>query len=121
MIISFLFVLYSIYALLLVWARYKDKDAEKKVKNYQDALTLQNLIIKILKGLFIEVDDNSPDDQHRYYVTIYTGSRLHAGTTAAVRMRLLGKRKTSNAHVIQVNDDVCRRVSMLFVLTSYNI
>ncbi|XP_076824368.1 polycystin family receptor for egg jelly-like isoform X1 [Clavelina lepadiformis] len=81
-IISFLFVLYSIYALLLVWARNKDKDAEKK-------------------GLFIEVEDNSPDDQHRYYVTIYTGSRLHGGTTAAVCMRLLGKRKTSNAHVIQ--------------------
>ena len=62
----------------------------------------QILILKILKGLFIEVADNSPNDQYRYYVTIYTGSRPNAGTTAAISMRLLGKRQRSNAHVIQV-------------------
>ncbi|XP_076807291.1 polycystin family receptor for egg jelly-like isoform X2 [Clavelina lepadiformis] len=81
-IISVLLVFYVIYALLLIWARCKDKDAQKK-------------------GLFIEVADNSPNDQYRYYVTIYTGSRPNAGTTATVSMRLLGKRQRSNAHVIQ--------------------
>ncbi|XP_076807627.1 polycystin family receptor for egg jelly-like [Clavelina lepadiformis] len=81
-IISVLLVFYVIYALILIWARCKDKDAQKK-------------------GLFIEVADNSPNDQYRYYVTIYTGSRPNAGTTATVSMRLLGKRQRSNAHVIQ--------------------
>ncbi|XP_076810424.1 polycystin family receptor for egg jelly-like [Clavelina lepadiformis] len=85
-IISVLSVLYVIYGLLLIWARCKDKDAQKK-------------------GLFIEVADNSPNDQYRYYVTIYTGSRPNAGTTAAVSMRLLGKRRRSNAHVIQREND----------------
>ncbi|XP_076807630.1 polycystin family receptor for egg jelly-like [Clavelina lepadiformis] len=85
-IISVLLVFYVIYALLLIWARSKDKDAQKK-------------------GLFIEVADNSPNDQYRYYVTIYTGSRPNAGTTATVSMRLLGKRQRSNAHVIQQENE----------------
>ncbi|XP_076803268.1 polycystin family receptor for egg jelly-like [Clavelina lepadiformis] len=85
-IVIVLSALYVIYALLLIWARNKDKNAEKK-------------------GLFIEVADNSPNDQYRYYVTIYTGSRPNAGTTAAVCMRLLGKRQRSNAHVIKREND----------------
>ncbi|XP_076799719.1 polycystin family receptor for egg jelly-like [Clavelina lepadiformis] len=85
-IIIVLSALYVICALLLIWARNKDKNAEKK-------------------GLFIEVADNSPNDQYRYYVTIYTGSRPNAGTTATVCMRLLGKRQRSNAHVIQREND----------------
>ncbi|CAK8677462.1 unnamed protein product [Clavelina lepadiformis] len=85
-IIIVLSALYVICALLLIWARNKDKNAEKK-------------------GLFIEVADNSPNDQYRYYVTIYTGSRPNAGTTTTVCMRLLGKRQRSNAHVIQREND----------------
>ncbi|CAK8686934.1 unnamed protein product [Clavelina lepadiformis] len=102
-IISVLLVFYVIYALLLIWARNKDKDAQKK-------------------GLFIEVADNSPNDQYRYYVTIYTGSRPNAGTTATVSMRLLGKRQRSNAHVIQRENDNLLSVGSVqsFLITTPN-
>ncbi|CAK8686878.1 unnamed protein product [Clavelina lepadiformis] len=102
-IISVLLVFYVIYALLLIWARNKDKDAQKK-------------------GLFIEVADNSPNDQYRYYVTIYTGSRPNAGTTATVSMRLLGKRQRSNAHVIQRENDNVLSVGSVqsFLITTPN-
>ena len=54
--------------------------------------------------LFVNQDDNYPNDFYRYYVTIDTGVR--GGCDASVAIKIFGKESASNVHVLQVC--VCR-------------
>jgi len=55
-----------------------------------------------MQDVFSEVDDNSPLDKYRYYVTVNTGNRYNAGTTAVVSLALVGAEGESDVHIIQV-------------------
>ncbi|XP_076811825.1 uncharacterized protein LOC143458832 isoform X2 [Clavelina lepadiformis] len=99
-VLSMLFVLYSLYGLGLIWARSKDRQVEAE-------------------DLCVEVPDNSPFDKYRYIVTIYTGSRRNSGTSAVVCLRLVGNMATSSAHVIQHHTKILNRGSVKsFLITT---
>ncbi|CAK8688380.1 unnamed protein product [Clavelina lepadiformis] len=99
-VLSMLFVLYSLYGLGLIWARSKDRQVEAE-------------------DLCVEVPDNSPFDKYRYIVTIFTGSRRNSGTSAVVCLRLVGKMATSSAHVIQHHTKILNRGSVKsFLITT---
>uniref|UniRef100_A0A1B6DV80 PLAT domain-containing protein n=1 Tax=Clastoptera arizonana TaxID=38151 RepID=A0A1B6DV80_9HEMI len=70
------------YVLLMIWARYKDKTAQKQH------------IVTIL-------EDNFPQDKFGYLLTVYTGARIQSGTDANVGIKLIGTNKTSRTHILK--------------------
>jgi len=53
---------------------------------------------------FTEACDNSPLEKYIYYVTTFTGFRPGAGTSADVVVTLIGTKRDSDPHVIQVRN-----------------
>nr|XP_020641420.1 polycystic kidney disease and receptor for egg jelly-related protein [Pogona vitticeps] len=71
------------YIFLAIWTMRKDRaDVESRVH-------------------VIVLPDNGPFDKMCYLVTIFTGSRLRAGTTADVFIQLVGERATSDVHCLK--------------------
>ncbi|XP_027756968.1 polycystic kidney disease and receptor for egg jelly-related protein [Empidonax traillii] len=64
--------IFALYFLLCIWAIIKDR-AEKQIK------------------YIMVLPDNSPSDEGSFLVTLYTGSRLTAGTKADVALQLIGQ------------------------------
>ncbi|XP_010001322.1 PREDICTED: polycystic kidney disease and receptor for egg jelly-related protein [Chaetura pelagica] len=81
-LLTVLFIL-ALYSLLSLWAMRKDK-ADREGKNR-----------------IIVLPDNDPFDKLSFLVTLYTGSRWGAGTTADVFLQLTGQRGTSNVHCLR--------------------
>ncbi|KAH0619520.1 hypothetical protein JD844_000206 [Phrynosoma platyrhinos] len=71
--------IFLVYLLVLIWARRKDNQDDAKVK------------ITVL-------EDNDPFAQYRYLVTVYTGHRRGAATTAKVTLTLYGQEGESEPH-----------------------
>ncbi|NXA39959.1 PKDRE protein, partial [Eudromia elegans] len=75
--------IFLVYLVLALWAMKTDKaDRARKDK-------------------IIVLPDNDPFDKVCFLVTIYTGSRLGAGTTADVFLQLIGQDGTSDVHCLQ--------------------
>ncbi|XP_038045501.1 polycystic kidney disease protein 1-like 2 [Patiria miniata] len=77
-------VVFVLFVLCAVWAHRRDRLEREKAR----------LII---------LDDNSPDDTYRYHVTVFTGMRRGAGTTAVVTLTLEGIVGNSEPHVLSAN------------------
>jgi len=58
----------------------------------------------LVQKTFTEACDNSPLEKYRYYVTTFTGFRPGAGTSADVVVTLIGTKRDSDPHVIQVRN-----------------
>ncbi|XP_077166400.1 polycystin-1-like protein 2 isoform X2 [Paroedura picta] len=71
--------IFLVYLLVLIWARRKDIQDDAKVK------------ISVLT-------DNDPFAQYRYLVTVFTGHRRGAATTAQVTLTLYGQEGESEPH-----------------------
>ncbi|NWI14588.1 PKDRE protein, partial [Crypturellus soui] len=71
------------YLILALWAMKKDKTD------------------RVIKDKIIVLPDNDPFDKVCYVVTLYTGSRMGAGTTADVFLQLVGQDGTSDFHCLQ--------------------
>uniref|UniRef100_A0A8C0J8X7 Polycystin family receptor for egg jelly n=1 Tax=Chelonoidis abingdonii TaxID=106734 RepID=A0A8C0J8X7_CHEAB len=78
-LLTVLFI-FLVYFLLALWALRKDRTD------------------KVSRDKVIVLQDNDPFDKVCYLVTLYTGSRLGAGTTADVFLQLIGQNGTSNVH-----------------------
>ncbi|CAH1257139.1 PKDREJ [Branchiostoma lanceolatum] len=74
-------VILVLYLMAVFWARRKDKEDETKVET-------------------MALHDLDPMDMYRYNVTIITGFRRHAGTTASVSLRLIGEEDESETHMV---------------------
>ncbi|XP_035672972.1 polycystic kidney disease and receptor for egg jelly-related protein-like [Branchiostoma floridae] len=74
-------VILGLYLIAIFWARRKDKEDETKVET-------------------MALHDLDPMDMYRYDVTIITGFRRHAGTTASVSLRLIGEEDESETHMV---------------------
>ncbi|XP_078487562.1 polycystin family receptor for egg jelly-like [Ciona intestinalis] len=98
-----LFILYTSYGILVVLARKKDIEYEDKQQ-------------------YIDVVDNSPMDKYRYYVTIYTGNRRIAGTSAVVCIKLIGSKKSSKVHILQNSEEsfLTRGSINSYLITSFS-
>ncbi|XP_063998939.1 polycystin family receptor for egg jelly [Pogoniulus pusillus] len=81
-LLTVLFI-FAIYSLLAIWAIRKDRADRAN------------------KGKVIVLPDNDPFDKVRYLVTLYTGSRCGAGTTADVFLQLFGLKGKSAVHCLQ--------------------
>ncbi|OXB56819.1 hypothetical protein ASZ78_005787 [Callipepla squamata] len=83
--VTFLTVLfiYIVFFFLSLWAMRKDR------------------IEKVRKNRIIVLPDNDPFDKVSFLVTLYTGSRWGAGTTANVFLQLIGQNGTSDIHCLQ--------------------
>ncbi|NXX41311.1 PKDRE protein, partial [Tricholaema leucomelas] len=81
-LLTVLFI-FAIYSLLAVWATRKDRADRAN------------------EGKVIVLSDNDPFDKVRYLVTLYTGSRCGAGTTADVFLQLFGVNGKSDVHCLQ--------------------
>uniref|UniRef100_A0A8C8RF24 Polycystin family receptor for egg jelly n=1 Tax=Pelusios castaneus TaxID=367368 RepID=A0A8C8RF24_9SAUR len=73
-------LIFLAYFLLALWAMRKDR------------------IDKVSRDKVIVLPDNDPFDKVCFLVTLYTGSRLGAGTTADVFLQLIGQNGTSDIH-----------------------
>ncbi|KAK9399283.1 polycystic kidney disease and receptor for egg jelly-related protein [Crotalus adamanteus] len=92
------------YIMLAIWAMRKDKaDVESKAHT-------------------IVLPDNDPFDKVCYLVTIYTGSRVGAGTTATVFIQLIGDQAVSDVHCLSHPEHVpfLRGSINTFLLTTKN-
>uniref|UniRef100_A0A8C3IJ70 Polycystin family receptor for egg jelly n=1 Tax=Chrysemys picta bellii TaxID=8478 RepID=A0A8C3IJ70_CHRPI len=78
-LLTVLFI-FLVYFLLALWALRKDRTD------------------KVSRDKVIVLQDNDPFDKVCYLVTLYTGSRLGAGTTADVFLQLIGQNGTSDVH-----------------------
>ncbi|XP_042325589.1 polycystic kidney disease and receptor for egg jelly-related protein-like [Sceloporus undulatus] len=78
--VAFVFVFYIVLA---IWSMRKDR---ADMKSTDHAIVLP---------------DNDPFDKVCYLVTVYTGSRLGAGTTADVFIQLIGERSVSDVHCLR--------------------
>lgn len=74
-------ILLLIYLICCVWARIKDRSDRN----------LRNIII---------LDDNFPGDRYPYLLTVYTSSRLNAGTTSHVGIQIEGSSASSRSHIL---------------------
>ncbi|XP_022098115.1 polycystic kidney disease protein 1-like 2 isoform X2 [Acanthaster planci] len=81
-VVTTVVVILALYVVVAVWARRQDK---------ADAL----------KACVITLEDNDPFAHYRYDVTIVTGMRRGAGTTAIVTLTLIGTRGKSRPHVLR--------------------
>ncbi|XP_026552259.1 polycystic kidney disease and receptor for egg jelly-related protein-like [Pseudonaja textilis] len=96
--------IFLIYILLAIWAMRKDKvDVESRAHT-------------------IVLPDNDPFDKVCYLVTIYTGSRIGAGTTATVFIQLIGDQAVSDVHCLSHPEHVpfLRGSINTFLLTTKN-
>nr|XP_060635570.1 polycystin family receptor for egg jelly-like [Anolis sagrei ordinatus] len=73
-----LFIIFILYTLMAAWVLTKDKVGTE--------------------DQIIDLPDNDPFDMIKYLVTIYTGSRLRAGTRAGVFIELMGENGASGVH-----------------------
>lgn len=92
------------YIMLAIWAMRKDTaDVESKAHT-------------------IVLPDNDPFDKVCYLVTIYTGSRVGAGTTATVFIQLIGDQAVSDVHRLSHPEHVpfLRGSINTFLLTTKN-
>ncbi|XP_067387024.1 polycystin family receptor for egg jelly [Emydura macquarii macquarii] len=78
-LLTVLFI-FLVYFLLALWAMRKDR------------------IDKVSRDKVIVLPDNDPFDKVCFLITLYTGSRLEAGTTADVFLQLIGQNGTSDIH-----------------------
>nr|XP_056718285.1 polycystin family receptor for egg jelly [Euleptes europaea] len=101
MTVLFIFV---IYFCLAVWTMRKDR-ADMESKDH-----------------VIVLSDNDPYDQVCYFVTVYTGSRFGAGTTAEVFIQLIGHKDASDIHCLRHPEypTLVRGAVDTFLLTSKN-
>lgn len=76
-------LIFLIYCLLAIWATRKDR------------------VDKLSRDRVIVLPDNDPFDKVCFLVTLYTGSRFGAGTTADVFLQLIGQRGISDVHCLQ--------------------
>ncbi|NWX90256.1 PKDRE protein, partial [Nothoprocta pentlandii] len=76
-------VIFLTYLVLALWAMKKDKAD------------------KVTKDKIIVLPDNDPFDKVCFLVTVYTGSRFGAGTTADVFLQLIGQDGTSDVHCLK--------------------
>ncbi|XP_067150528.1 polycystin family receptor for egg jelly [Apteryx mantelli] len=75
--------IFFVYLLLALWAVKKDRAD------------------RVSKDKIIVLPDNDPFDKACFLVTLYTGSRLGAGTNADVFLQLIGQDGTSDVHCLQ--------------------
>uniref|UniRef100_A0A8C4J5U9 Polycystin family receptor for egg jelly n=1 Tax=Dromaius novaehollandiae TaxID=8790 RepID=A0A8C4J5U9_DRONO len=75
--------IFLVYFLLALWAMKKDRAD------------------RVSKDKIIVLPDNDPFDKVCFLVTLYTGSRLGAGTKADVFLQLIGQDGTSDVHCLQ--------------------
>nr|XP_033806805.1 polycystic kidney disease and receptor for egg jelly-related protein [Geotrypetes seraphini] len=75
----------TIYTLLAIWALKKDETD------------------RISKDQVIILSDNDPFDKVCYLVTVYTGSRFGAGTTADIFIKLIGTTGESQVHLMKAS------------------
>ncbi|XP_074859412.1 polycystin family receptor for egg jelly [Carettochelys insculpta] len=75
--------IFLVYFILALWAMRKDR------------------IDRVSRDKVIVLPDNDPFDKVCFLVTLYTGSRLGAGTTADVFLQLIGENGTSDVHHLQ--------------------
>ncbi|NXA53841.1 PKDRE protein, partial [Nothocercus julius] len=76
-------VIFLAYLVLALWAMKKEKT---------DIVSKDKIIV---------LPDNDPFDKVCFVVTLYTGSRLGAGTTADVFLQLVGQDGTSDVHCLR--------------------
>nr|XP_025042812.1 polycystic kidney disease and receptor for egg jelly-related protein [Pelodiscus sinensis] len=81
-LLTVLFI-FLVYFLLALWALRKDR------------------IDKASRDKVIVLPDNDPFDKVCFLVTLYTGSRLGAGTTADVFLQIIGQNGTSDVHCLR--------------------
>uniref|UniRef100_A0A8B9F0Z9 Polycystin family receptor for egg jelly n=1 Tax=Amazona collaria TaxID=241587 RepID=A0A8B9F0Z9_9PSIT len=81
-LLTVLFI-FAIYFLLSLWAIRKDKAD------------------RVSKNKIVVLPDNDPFDKASFLVTIYTGSRWGAGTTADVFLQLFGQNGMSDIHCLR--------------------
>ncbi|XP_016849671.2 polycystin family receptor for egg jelly [Anolis carolinensis] len=81
-LLTLLFI-FLLFIVLAIWAMRKDR---------ADINSVEHVIV---------LPDNDPFDKVCYLVTVYTGSRLGAGTTADVFIQLTGERAVSDVHCLR--------------------
>ncbi|XP_053109631.1 polycystin family receptor for egg jelly-like [Hemicordylus capensis] len=96
--------IFAVYICLAIWAMRKDR-ADMKSRDHT-----------------VVLPDNDPFDKVCYLVTVYTGSRLGAGTTADVFIQLIGQRSISDVHCLShpKYQTLVRGAIDTFLLTSKN-
>nr|XP_054769512.1 polycystic kidney disease protein 1-like 2 [Lytechinus pictus] len=75
---------FALYVLVAVWANRRDRRAEEQ-------------------ACVIFLGDNNPDAKYKYHVTIFTGMRRGAGTSAVATITLYGSAGSSEPHVLAVD------------------
>ncbi|XP_028665602.2 polycystic kidney disease protein 1-like 2 [Erpetoichthys calabaricus] len=100
-VVILLSVFFSLYLITVVWAWWKDRKATSKSK-----LTI--------------LSDNQPGAQYRYLVTIQTGHRHGAGTSAKIHICLVGTEMETEPHyLMDPEKPVFERGSVdMFLLTT---
>ncbi|XP_069484280.1 polycystin family receptor for egg jelly [Ambystoma mexicanum] len=81
--LSTVLFIFAVYIILAVWAMKQDK------------------IDRITKDQVVILPDNDPFDKECYLVTVYTGSRCGAGTSADVFIKLVGVFSESRVHLLK--------------------
>ncbi|XP_033098968.1 polycystic kidney disease protein 1-like 2 [Anneissia japonica] len=94
-------IVFSVQAFCFILARRKDKS-----DHFQAHVTI--------------LQDNDPVHEHRYHVTIFTGMRTGAGTSAVVTLTLYGMEGNSEPHVMTslTRKVMCQGTSDSFLLTT---
>ncbi|CAM5082170.1 unnamed protein product [Eretmochelys imbricata] len=102
-LLTVLFI-FLVYFLLALWAMRKDRTD------------------KVSRDKVIVLPDNDPFDKVCYLVTLYTGSRLGAGTTADVFLQLISQNGTSDVHHLRhpTYSSFIRGGTDTFLLTTKN-
>ncbi|XP_034437184.1 polycystic kidney disease protein 1-like 2 [Hippoglossus hippoglossus] len=80
-VLALLCAFFGLYLVTLLWACYSDRRALSKRK-----MTL--------------LEDNHPGAQYNYLISVQTGHRKNAGTTASVTMKLIGTEGESETHTL---------------------
>ncbi|XP_077166588.1 polycystin family receptor for egg jelly-like [Paroedura picta] len=98
------FFIFVVYIFLAFWATRKDRAHMES------------------RDRVIVLSDNDPYDQVCYFVTVYTGSRLGAGTSADVFIQLIGHCGASDIHCLKHPEysTLVRGAVNTFLLTSRN-
>ncbi|XP_078529935.1 polycystin family receptor for egg jelly [Lissotriton helveticus] len=81
--LSTVLFIFALYIVLAVWAKKQDNI---------DIISKDHVVI---------LPDNDPFDKECYLVTVYTGSRCGAGTTADVFLKLVGAFSESQVHLLK--------------------
>ncbi|KAM8876289.1 polycystin-1-like protein 2 [Synchiropus picturatus] len=98
-VLALLCAFFGLYLVTLIWAIYSDRRARSRRK-----MTL--------------LTDSHPGAQYNYLVSVQTGHRKNAGTTATVMVTLIGSEAASDTHHLTDPDKtVCERGNVdIFVL-----